>query len=136
MQGNPLLIPHPAIVRALNAQRVVSRGQGRESSHPVIGVHPVPGMIERLEHVPILVPLRIHVAQSGELEGERMVLLVRQCQRLRKRDGLCEQRARAGRHRHGSRNENPVRTTGGMDGFSTICSGQNDVSPLLLPKNI
>ena len=33
-------------------------------------------------------------------------------------------------------NENPVRTTGGTNGFSTICSGQNDVSPLLLPKNI
>ena len=78
MQGDPLLIPHPAIVRALNAQRVVSRGQRREGSHPVIGVHPVPGMVELLEHVPILVPLRIHVAQSGELEGEH-VLLMTQC---------------------------------------------------------
>ena len=70
VQGDPLLIPHSAIIRALNAQRVVSRGQRREGSHPAIGVHRVPGMVESLEHVPILVPLRIHVAQSGELERE------------------------------------------------------------------
>ena len=34
------------------------------------------------------------------------------------------------------RNENSVRTTGGMVRLSTIWSGQNDVSPLVLPKNI
>jgi len=32
------------------------------------------------------------------------------------------------------RDENPVRTTGGMAASSTICSGENDVSPLLLSK--
>ena len=30
--------------------------------------------------------------------------------------------------------ENPVRTTGGMDGFSTIWSGQNDVSPRVVAE--
>ena len=75
MQGNALLIPHAAIVRALNAQRVFSRGQRREGSHPVIGVHPVPGMVEWFEHVPVLVTLRIHVAQCGELEGEHVLLV-------------------------------------------------------------
>ena len=75
MQGDPLLIPHSTIIRALNAQRVVSRGQRREGSHAVSGVHSVPEMIEWLEHVPILVPLRIHVAQSGELEGEHVLLV-------------------------------------------------------------
>ena len=70
--------------RLFDAQRVVSCGQSREGSYPMIGVHPVPRMVESLEHVPILVPWRIHVAQSGEFEGERVVLVVRQCQGARK----------------------------------------------------
>ena len=79
LQRDSLLIPHAAIVRALNAQGVISRGQSREGSEPVIGDPPGARNVEWLEHVPILVPWRIHVAQSGELEGEH-VLLVRQCQ--------------------------------------------------------
>ena len=39
----------------------------------MIGVDAVPGTVERLEHVPILVPLRIHVAQSRELEREHVL---------------------------------------------------------------
>ena len=133
-QSHSVFIPHPAIIRALNAQRVVPGGQCREGRYPALGVHRVPGTVERLEHVPILVPLRVHVAQSRELEGEQ-VLVVRQRQGRRRRDGLCEDGPGPGAT--GTfRNENCVRTTGGMYGVSTIWSGQNDVSPLLLPKNI
>ena len=56
MQRNSLLVPHATIVRALNAQSVGTRGQRREGSQPVFGIHSIPGMVKSLEHVPILVP--------------------------------------------------------------------------------
>jgi hypothetical protein len=99
LQGRSLFIPYAAVVRALNAQRIASGRQSCKSRYSAIGAHPVPGIVERLEHVPILVPLRIHVAQSREFEGEQ-VLVVRQRQGRRRRDGLCEDGARARRHRH------------------------------------